>query len=161
MIIRLENIGNDPLGVGFLIKKLGGLVRQAFGKLSERLGNVAGPGNRNGKALLDGHTGLVDALYFVDLPKNFAGIAQKFLALGRDVHALGRPAKNGDAQRIFKVLNGAAQVWLVHIQGFRRFVDRPAAGDLHRIFQVQNVHADSASLSFVKIRMFSSLIITR
>lgn len=30
MIIRLENIGDDPLCVGFLIKKLGGLVRQAF-----------------------------------------------------------------------------------------------------------------------------------
>lgn len=59
-------------------------------------------------------------LHKFSLPQNGLGMLEEGGALLRRLHAPAGPLENGKAQRILRLPQDPAQIWLAHIQVFRR-----------------------------------------
>ena len=140
-IVRLQNIIDHAQGVRFFIDKLRRFRGvNFFGKFRKGRGNIAGARHGNGKTLLARARIFIKRLHLVYLGQDFLRILQKFLALRRDGNALGRAPENRDAQGLFQLADGAAEVRLRHEEVFCRAVDRARFFHFHGIFQMQNIH---------------------
>ena len=91
------------VGVGFFIKNFQpGALLIVFDKIHKSAGDVAGLGHGYGKLLHGGLLVLIHGLDGVHLRQHLSGIAQKFLAAGGGVDALGGSFENLNAQAVLQ-----------------------------------------------------------
>ena len=114
--------------------------RKAGGKRGERIRDIACARHADREGLFLDLAVFIHRLDLVDLPHDAARILQKFLALGRDRDALGGALEDRNAEALLELLHGAAEVRLPHIEILGGLADGFCIGDLHRVFQMKNIH---------------------
>lgn len=149
LVIVIENVIDGSLGVGFLIKDLGGIVADALGKLRECVRNVTGTGNRNGKLLFLRRALFVELFHVIDLLEDIFRETDKFLTLGSQHHTFCTSVEDGDTEIPLQLLDRTADIGLSDQKGLRRFIERAKPGYLYSVFNMEYIQNVTPFLSII------------